>query len=394
MKMKGVLIKGVLPVVILVAGLLVMRTLIANRPAPEKRVRENPGALVQTVPAVVHERQATITSSGTVQPGQEVTVSLQVSGRITQVAPGFVAGGFFRAGELLFGVESIDYELAVERAKADVAKARTEITVLESRARIARQEWDRLNAKSDLEPNPLVLYEPQLEDAKANLAATLAALKQAELDLSRTRIKAPFNCRVRSEQVGLGQYVKAGSDVALLASVDTAEIYVPLPLDEIPWVMLPGRQGGESASKATVRVTIANRIYHWPGRVDRSLGEVDPQSRMARVVVVVDNPYMHTRQGKADTVDLEVGMFVELAIHGKTMENIVVLPRKVLHDNSTVWVMDNDQKLRIRKVEVVRFEKDDVWIGTGLAEGDRVVLTMLTGAADGMKLRPAAMGDR
>jgi len=394
MQMKGVLIKGVLPVVILVAGLLVMRALIANRPVPAKRVRENPGALVQTVTAGVQERQATITSSGTVQPGQEVTVSLQVSGRITQVAPGFVAGGFFRAGELLFAVESIDYELAVERAKAAVSKARTEITVLESRARIARQEWDRLNTKNDREPNPLVLYEPQLEDAKANLAATVAALKQAELDLSRTRITAPFNCRVRSEQVGLGQYIKAGIDVALLASVDTAEIYVPLPLDEIPWVMIPSRHGGESASKATVRVTVDSRTYQWPGRVDRSLGEVDPQSRMARVVVVVDNPYMHTRQGKADIVDLEVGMFVEVAIHGKTMENIVVLPRKVLRDNSTVWIMDNDQKLRVRAVETIRYEQDDVWIGAGLVEGDRVVLTMLTGAADGMKLRPAAMGDR
>jgi len=394
MRIKSVLIKGILPIVVLIVGFLIMRTLIASRQAPEKRVRQNPGVLVQILETMSEDRQAIVTSSGTVRTAQEVTVAPQVSGLVTRVAPAFVAGSFFKAGELLFAVEALDYELAVERATAAVAKAKTEITVLESRARIARQEWDRLQSKNDRQPNPLVLYEPQLQDAKANLTASMAALKQAELDLSRTRIVAPFNCRVRSEQVAPGQYVKAGSEVAVLASVDTAEIIVPLPLDEIPWVMIPQQRGGMPGIAATVRVTMDDRTYQWPGRLDRSLGEVDMKSRMAQAVVVVDNPYTNTLGGAEDTVDLEVSMFVAVDLHGRTVQDVIVLPRKALRDNNTVWTMDNDQKLRIRKVETVRYEGDTVWITAGLDAGEQVVLTMLTGAADGMKLRPATKGDR
>jgi len=394
MRIKGVLIKGILPIVVLAIGFLAMRALIASRQVPEKRVRQNPGALVQILETMSEDRQATVISSGTVQTAQEVAVAPQISGLVTRVAPGFVAGNFFKAGELLFAVEELDYELAVERATAAVAKAKTEITVLESRARIARQEWDRLQSKNDREPNPLVLYEPQLQDAKANLAASMAVLKQAELDLSRTRITAPFNCRVRSEEVAPGQYVKAGSEVAVLAAVDTAEIVVPLPLGEIPWVMIPKHRGAVPGIAATVRITMDGRTYQWPARVDRSLGEIDKKSRMAQVVVVVDEPYTHTLGGMDDTIDLEVGMFVEVVLHGKIVHNVIVLPRKALRDNNTVWTMDSDRKLRVQKVETVRYEGDTVWITAGLDGGEQVVLTMLTGVADGMKLRPAAMGDR
>jgi hypothetical protein len=82
-------------------------------------------------------------------------------------------------------------------------------------------------------------------------------------------------------------------------------------------------------------------------------------------------------------------MFVEVVIHGRDMRNIAVIPRKALRDGQTVWIMDDERKLRVRKVEPVRYEQDEVWISNGLAEGDRVVLTALSGGADGMRLRPA-----
>ena len=153
-------IKIILPIIVLAVGIIAMRILILNRPVPQRQTRANPGALVKVIKAEKQDRQINILGNGTVQPEQEVTITLQVNGVINKVAPGFTAGAFFRKGELLFAVESIDYELAVERAKATLIRAENEITIIESKAVVARQEWDRLKLEGEKEPNPLIVYEP------------------------------------------------------------------------------------------------------------------------------------------------------------------------------------------------------------------------------------------
>ena len=386
-------IKIILPIVILAVGLIAMRFLILNRPVPLKQTRENPGALVKVVKAESQERQIKIFGTGTVQPEQEVTITLQVNGLINKVAPGFTAGAFFRKGELLFAVESIDYELAVKRAKASLIQAENQIIIIESKAAVARQEWERLKLKDQEEPNPLIVYGPQYEDAKANRNAVAASLKQAELDLQRTRITAPFNCIVRSEEVGVGKYVRAGNNVAMVASVDGAEIVVPLQLDDLRWLSIPRQGNSEKGSDATVRLEVGTNLYQWQGQLVRSLGEVDMKSRMARLVVRVDDPYRLRTEGYTQKLNLELGMFVEVVFQGETLADMVEIPRAALRENSTVWIMDSDQKLKIVPVEIIRLQKDTVLVGGSLEDGDLVILTSLPGGADGMKLRSANEGE-
>jgi multidrug resistance efflux pump len=103
-----------------------------------------------------------------------------------------VAGGFFRQGERLFSIEDTDYRLALERAEATRAKAEYELATIESQAEVARVEWERLYEDSGEEPNPLVLYEPQLKNARAALASAGSSVRQAEIDLERTRVRASF----------------------------------------------------------------------------------------------------------------------------------------------------------------------------------------------------------
>lgn len=382
MRAKGLLVKIVFPLLILLAGVLIMKVMILNRPAPRKEARTNPGALVEVLAVASQDRQLTVAGTGTVQAAQEITVVMQVSGRVSKMAPRFVAGGFFSKGELLFAVEDKDYELAVVRAQAAFIKAKNDLQVAESKAGIARREWAALQETVGSEPNPLVLHGPQLENAQANLASAQAVLEQAELDLARTRIVAPFNCRVRSEEIAPGQYVRVGSPVAVLAATDIAEIIVPLPLDDLRWLDLVKPEGAARGSAATVRLVLNGETYEWPGYVDRSLGEIDPASRMARVVVRVAEPY----SGAARRLDLEVGMFVEILIQGRTLENVTVLPRKALRENSRVWLAAKNT-LQIRPVVPVRIEQDEVLIGKGLADGDLVVVSALSGAMAGMQLR-------
>ena len=386
-------IKIILPIVILALGIISMRVLILNRQVPQRQARVNPGALVKVITAERQDRQLKIFGTGTVQPEQEVTITLQVNGVINKVASGFTAGAFFRKGELLFAVESIDYELAVERAKTSLIRAENAITIIESKAAVARQEWERLKLEDQKEPNPLIVYGPQYEDAKANRDAAVATLKQAELDLQRTRITAPFNCLVRSEEVGEGKYVRAGNNVAMVASVDAVEIVVPVPLDDLQWISIPKRDSINKASQATVSLKVGDSEYKWQGEVVRSLGEVDPRSRMARLVVKVDDPYGLLERDHESKMNLELGMFVEVLFAGEILTGVIEIPRTALREDSSIWVMDNDQKLRIKHVQIARLEKQSALISEGLQDGDMVILTALPGGVDGMKLRPVSKGE-
>jgi RND family efflux transporter MFP subunit len=386
MSRKTILLKITLPVIIIIFGVGVMAALVANRPTPKKETKEDPGALVRVLEVKKEDHKVTVKGTGTVQAAQEVTVIPQVSGRVTKIAPSFVAGGLFKKGGLLFEIEETDYLLALQRAEAARARAEYDLATIESQARVARTEWERLNGDAPGEPNPLVVYEPQLKKAMAELASAEAAIEQARLDLARTKVRAPFNCRVRSEDIDPGQYVRAGNSVAILAGTDVAEIDVPMSLDELHWVDIP-RRVGEKGSQAAVSVNIGGSTYRWQGRVVRSLGEVDPKGRMMHVVVTVNDPYGLGRKDD-DRPALAMGTFVDVYLEGNVLSDIVSIPRTAFRENSTVWTMDAENRLRIQEVAPLRIERKEVLISEGLNDGDVVVLTTLSGAADGMKLRP------
>jgi len=386
MSVKSKLIKIGLPLLILVMGFAIMRIMIISRPEPRKEQRENPGALVEVLSATRGARQVVVHGTGTVQPRQEVSLTPQVNGRVTKIAEKFVAGGFFRQGDVLFEIEDTDYRLAVDRARAALAKAEYELTAMQGQARIARQEWERLQLGDGEQPNPLVVYEPQLKNAHAALLSAQASLSQAQLDLQRTVLRAPFNAVIRSESVDLGQYVRSGTAVATLAGTDQAEIVVPLPLEELGWLQIPRAGQGSKATAATVQLSAGGETFAWSGKIIRQLGDVDPQGRMARVVVAVADPY-GLRQGAGERPVLSMGIFVQVLLHGKELKDVAVIPANALRDGATVWIM-NDGHLTFRPVEVVRRTRDEVVVGQGLGSGDRVVLTNLAGATEGMKLRP------
>jgi RND family efflux transporter MFP subunit len=237
-----------------------------------------------------------------------------------------------------------------------------------------------------------VVFEPQMKSAEAQSAAARAAVEQAELNLRRTRLNAPFNCYVRAENVEIGQYVKSGSNVATVAGTDEIEIIVPLPLEELNWIRIPGQNGAGEVSSVDILLELGKQVYSWEGRVRRLLGDVDPKSRMAALVVTVADPFGTLGKRPSSGPQLAPGTFVQVLIKGKRLENVVVVPRLAVHDDDTVWLVDGQDKLLIRHVEIVRREREDVLVTSGLKSGDRVILTNLSGAADGMLLRPQEAG--
>lgn len=388
MSKRDLLLKILLPLLILIGAIAITLVMVKSRQMPQPEKKEFAGPLVDVMEVARAERIIMVTGTGTVQPSREVAVTPQISGQVVELSPRMVTGGFVAAGELLFAIEATDYQLALESARANQAMAELELAKIAGQAEVARLEWQRLALPGQAEPDPLVVFEPQLKSAEAQVSAARAAVAQAELNLKRTRLVAPFNGYVRNESVEVGQYVKSGSSVATLAGTDEVEIEVPLPLEELDWIDLPGRNGQTNPVNVEVRLTLGNRILTWTGQVRRLLGDINPQNRMASLVVAVSDPFGRSHSAEKATMQLAPGTFVEVRVQGRLLSDVVVIPRLALHDHDTVWVVDAQQTLQIRSVDVVRREKDDVLLSGGLQAGEKIVLTNLSGAADGMKLRP------
>lgn len=389
MSQKNKFIKIIIPIIVLAVGVAVMYMLSQKRSEPKKEVRKDPGILVQTIDAKKQDRQLIVKGAGTVKASQEVSIIPQVSGLITYISPQLVVGGLFKKNDTLFKVEAIDYVLGLEKAKAARAKAEYDLATIEGRARVARSEWQRLNQDTNTEPNPLVLYGPQTANAKASLASAQAAVDQAQLALDRTELKAPFNSRVKSENIDIGQYVKSGSSIAVLAGTDSVEIAVPLTSENLHWLNIPLHSRTLNGPDAVVSVTNSGPDIEWQGHVLRSTGEVNPKSRMMDIIVEVRDSYRLSNPINTGRPALTIGTFVDVQLKGKKLKDVFVIPRTTYRDDSTVWLIDNEGKLRIQKVVPVRIEKDEVIISTGLTDGDQIIVTNISGAANGMKLRTA-----
>jgi RND family efflux transporter MFP subunit len=381
--------RAILCIIILAVGLIVMQAMASLEKEPPKQTPLHRGAVVEILELSPEDHQVTVWASGTVQPRRTADIVPQISGRVTTLSPSFIAGGYFKKGELFFEIEAVDYELAAEKSRAAVIKAEYELSQVESQARIARIEWDRISIAKKDRPNPLVLYEPQMKNAKAALASARADLKQRLLDIERTKIYAPFNCRIRSESIDPGQYVTAGKGIGVISGTDMAEVVVPVSFQDLKWLSVPRiQQAKTQGSLATVSITVNGQPSEWKGRIHRSLGEVDPKGRMIRLVVRIDDPYGLKRSGNLDhRYDLAEGLFVDVKLKGNTVSNIFAIPDGALRENSSVWTMNSHGRLEIQTVEVVRREKERILVRGNLHPGDFLVLTYLSGAATGMKLR-------
>lgn len=376
-------LKIILPLLILLIGIAGFRMLTQMKKTPHRQPPQQQGILVDVISPRSGDFQVTIHATGTVRAAQEITLVPEVSGKVIEIAENFVNGGQFSTAATMIKIDPSDYQLALEKARAEIARAEVALATEQEQAKIAVNEWQRIDIAGKGAPGPLVTHEIQLKQQQANLAAAEANLKLAELNLGRTVLKAPFNGRISQKQVDLGQFIRSGSVIGKLSGTDRAEIYVPLPYSELQWLNIPAANSQQRGSVADIFIP-GKKQAHWQGRIIRSLGEIDPTTRMATVVIAVDNPYATS----GDQFNLETGMFVDVQITGKPLNNVVAIPRKALRNKQQVWIVDKNNRLIIKPVEIARREKDQLLVSRGLSPADRVITTSLAAAADGMLLRP------
>jgi RND family efflux transporter MFP subunit len=388
-------VRRILPIVILALGIGGTVALVKSRKKPKRKHEIKKSMLVEVLKTRQEQRKVQVTSNGTIQPRQEVALAPEVSGKVRWINQSLVVGGFMKSGERMLVIEPADYKLFVDKARSAVALAAKNLALAQSSARVARSEWKLHGngAAARGTPNPLTLYEPQLKAAQAAMASAQADLSQAKLNLRRTVVTAPFNLRVRKKRVDKGQYVRVGQELATVYGTDVAEVIVPLPVSELHWLKIPRRVKGSNLKgpPVTVRLKVGEAVHERQGVLVRSVGEVDPTGRMSKVVAAIEDPYnlRGTRPDGVRPMDFEIGAFVEVALQGRSLARVIPIPVEALHAGAVVWVIDGKGALRIRKVTTARVTETEALILSGIEPGERVILSHVAGAVDGMALRVA-----
>ncbi len=393
MNLRTILSHVIFPVVVLIIGVVGMRGLIAAKKDPPRRESVKVAPLVEVVRAAPASGQrAIVRGMGTVQPAKVMALTPEVSGRVTEHHAALEPGGRIQTGDVVVQLDPRDYKLAVTRESAMVTRAKAEVDLENGRKAVAEQEWSamekQLGRAVSSAGRDLALRGPQGKAVAANVTAARAALSRARLALERTSIVAPFDAFVQTENVEVGQWVGPGTPLASLVGTEHFWVEVSVPVAQLAWL------GLDPTSETRPKATIVQRLggestIERSGRVVRALDQLDPLGRMARLLVEVDDPLGLAEDTGAGRHPLRIGAYVEVAIEGQVFDKGTTIPRNAVRDGGNLWVVSQDSTLDVRPVEIRWKERDRVVIGTGLVEGDQVVISAMTAPSDGMAVRVA-----
>lgn len=371
----------VAPILIIAGGALLAVVIAATGPELQTQSTAVEAPLIETIRAAPQTIRQTVTAHGTVVPKSESDLVAEVAGRIAWVSPTMVSGGFFRAGETLVRIERIDYELEVERSTAAVARAVSDLAIAE-RKFIRQEELSATQATSEQDLDNAKL---QFEVAQAALREANVRQRQAERDLERTSLAAPFDGRVRREQIEAEQFVNRGQFLATLYSIDFAEVRLPVPDEELsflPFSLDREFAAGGERPAVTLRARFAGVEHSWRARLVRSEGELDPNTRTVNLIAQLERPY----ELAGDAPPLMVGLFVEAEIEGLAVDDIVVAPRAAVQNGNRIYVVDAGNLLRFKEADVYRIVGDQVYL-RNIAPGEIICVSPLRNAVEGQLVR-------
>ncbi|MBN2130531.1 MAG: efflux RND transporter periplasmic adaptor subunit [Sedimentisphaerales bacterium] len=386
-KLLGAAVRLSLVVLIIAGAVAAFGYQMRTSPRAKRKKPPRQAKLVEVIPVQKDDCVAVIRQNGTVIPAQQVTLQPQVAGQIVEISPDVVPGCMVEAGQKLVAIDRRDYDTAVEQAQSTVAMREKDLKLERGNQAVARQEYELLGEVIADEDRELVLREPQLASAQAALKSAQAALKKSQLNLARCEISAPFNAIVQRKHVDLGATVATNSQLVTLIGTDEAWIEVLVPTDELQWLYIP-QSNGDRGSSVTIRSSVWGPKQSRIGQVVRLYGELEPQGRMAQLLVTVDDPFCLKPENR-DQPQLLIGSYVRTEIQGRTLTSVFPIDWSHRRDNDTVWIMNGQGELEIRSVEIVFRGAQRVYVGGGLSENEQLVVTDIAAPVAGMPLRVA-----
>lgn len=429
-------------VALAVAGSVVMTKL---SPPPQSKAMPDKAMLVSAMQVEKENLTINVPSQGRVAPHTRTNLISEVSGIVIEVADEFVGGGFVKKGQLLIKLDDRNYRSAVKQAEANVARAHKDLIQEKGQAQVAYQQYKNTRStKRSPEALSLLLREPQLRESEANLAFAKAELERVKGDLENTEVRAPYDGLIKKKHIDIGQYASLGSAIAEIIAIDYAEVRLAVPQDRLAYLDLPmiapeaatplptvAPQAEDAANTdasdtladtntvmaepqaeqaptsflpdesqwvpVTLKSVYGDVEYQWPAKIVRTEGFFDESSHTLYAVARIEDPYLlkaSSRDQRPSLVPLLMGTYVEADIEGHKLEDMVKIPRYLLRAGDNVWVIDENNQLRNRKLEILRTGGEDVYVLKGLQQGERLCLTNVGEVVPGTTVRVASDEER
>jgi len=378
------ILRLIISLVLIAAGIGGARFLIATKPTVNKRPPVKMEPLVRTVTLQTEDYALKIPAMGNVIPAREIALETQVAGEVIYLHPDFTEGGMLPGGTKIVQVNPKDYELAIMQKQRALSDAEYSLKLEQGHQDVARREWDLLygDQETNEAESELALRKPHLEKVQVEIAAARADLEQAKINLERTAIAAPFNVLVLNKYVDLGSQVASQERLADLVGTDVFWVQVPLPIERLQWIQVPNGQ-----NKTGSRVKIIYREDNVrEGRVIRLLADLSKEGRMARLLIEVNDPLDLQAKGKKRPM-LLIGEYVRVLIEGGNLRDVYRIPRLALHNDSEVWIVDEESRLAIRPVKTIWRDEESVVVQDGFKPGERLIISGLAAPVAGMPVR-------
>ncbi len=423
----------VLPVIIITAGIAFAKHLYDTKPVARRGKPSHQPPLVEIMSLEKRDHTVILTAMGSVIPSRSISLKSRVNGYVVDTAKGFVPGGLFHQGEVMLKLDTEDFKLAVKQQQALLEKVKASLELEMGRQEVAKAELKLMQHTTgkSIEDTNLALRVPQLEQIKADIAAIRVDLRRARLNLQRTVIHAPFNCMVMTVNVEIGSSISSQEILAGVTGTDAYRVEAAVPVDHLRWMHLPIKHGGSGS--AVEITTKEGSVYQ--GKVVRLLGDLSGESQMARILIRIVDPLglrgNNTSSANASSANasstnassanvfsanassanvssanassanvssanvssanvspLLLGCYVQAAIHGKTIESVILLPRRLARDGGQVWLME-ENRLLILDIEVLWKNREYLFVKqtNGIMQGRKIVVSQLSSAVDGMAVR-------
>jgi RND family efflux transporter MFP subunit len=381
-------LKWALSVGVLALALLLAFYLVATKEQPPRAEKPLEGTLVEVIRLDASRHEVELHAKGTVVPAKEIVLQPELGGRVIWQSAELVPGGRFKTGDPILRIDARDYELAAESYRSQVNRAKLDLAIEARRGEVAKTEWNAFGEMDvSEEQRALALREPQLEASKLALKAAQSSLRKAQLDLSRTTLRAPFNAMVVSESVDLGQLTNPQTAVARIVGTDEYHVQVSIPVESLRTIRVATEDQPGSAARIVQHVGQETIERH--GEVIRQLPDLDPGGAMARILVSIEDPL-----GKGSDLPLLLGSFVHVEIAADPISDAIRVPRVALQSGRHVHVMNEQNLLEIRDVEIAWAEPDAVLVTAGVRPGERIVTSRIPTPVPNMLLRTAVRDPR
>jgi len=368
-----------LPILILCGAIALTTLLIQLRPAPPKALAPRPLSSVEFMRVSPTTTHLYLNSQGTLMPQTESELTLAVSGQIIEMGSNFRPGATFASGEILLRIDPTDYYSLRDQRRAELATAKLAWEREKARAQQAALDWVKWGKGH---ASQLAMRLPQLEQAETQVQSAQSALAQSERDLARTEVKAPYAGTVLTQNVDLGQYITAqtGTSIGRIFASNNAEIRLPITQQDA--LLLDQTQFGA----VQLRSNDSPNGSSWSATIDRIEANIDPHSRLLYVVARITQAFQFNPISQQP--QLRRGMFLQAQIQGRSIEDAYILPHDALRGSDTVYILNPENRLQTRQVQVVQSTQQQVIISAGLQDGERIAISPIGYFVENMAVNP------